>query len=163
MPTKSHTLIPYHLRDHNIQSWRKGFFLPLPKGDSSLLGSKKTTLSSRFRIYLFRFLFLGELGTCPQNLMPTWGVEPWENHKFPLGGMLKFTYEKPFFDNKNSIWKILGLKIQTVETCSSASSIHRSFRLWADFGRFWAVLGRFCCIDSGLQHALTWAEILKTS
>jgi hypothetical protein len=22
MPTKSHTLIPYHLRDHNIQSWR---------------------------------------------------------------------------------------------------------------------------------------------
>jgi hypothetical protein len=25
---------------------------------------------------LFGFLFLGELGTCPQNLMPTQGVEP---------------------------------------------------------------------------------------
>jgi hypothetical protein len=25
---------------------------------------------------LFRFLFLGELGTCPQNLIPTQGVEP---------------------------------------------------------------------------------------
>jgi hypothetical protein len=45
--------------------------LPLPKGDKSLLGSKKTTLSSIFRMSFFRFLFLGELGTCPQNLMPT--------------------------------------------------------------------------------------------
>jgi hypothetical protein len=31
---------------------------------------------SKFRMSLFRFLFLGELGTCPQNLMPTQGVEP---------------------------------------------------------------------------------------
>jgi hypothetical protein len=65
--------------------------------------------------------------------------------------------------------KILGLKIQTVETCSSASSTRRNFyflkstkisifggiskfRLWADFGKFWqfwAVLGRICCIGSG--------------
>jgi hypothetical protein len=51
-------------------------FLPLQKGDSSLLGSKKTTFLSKFRMSLFRFLFLGELGTCPQNLMPTQGVEP---------------------------------------------------------------------------------------
>jgi hypothetical protein len=50
--------------------------LPLQKGDSSLLGSKKTTFLSKFRMSLFRFLFLGELGTCPQNLMPTQGVEP---------------------------------------------------------------------------------------
>jgi hypothetical protein len=55
---------------------KKKFFLPLQKGDSSLLGSKKTTFSSRFRMSLFRFLFLGELGTCPQNLMTTRGVEP---------------------------------------------------------------------------------------
>jgi hypothetical protein len=48
----------------------------LPKGDSSLLGSKKTTFSSRFRMSLFRFLFLGELGICPKNLVPTLGVEP---------------------------------------------------------------------------------------
>jgi hypothetical protein len=50
--------------------------LPLPKGDSSLLGSKKNTFSSRYEMRLFAFLFLGELGTCPQNLMPTQGVEP---------------------------------------------------------------------------------------
>jgi hypothetical protein len=43
----------------------------MPKGDNSLLGSKKTTFSRRFRMNLFRFLFLGELGTCPHNLMPT--------------------------------------------------------------------------------------------
>jgi hypothetical protein len=35
--------------------------------------------------------------------------------------------QKLFSDNKNSIWKILGLKIQMVETCSSAPSIRRNF------------------------------------
>jgi hypothetical protein len=48
----------------------------MPKGDSSLLGSKKTTFPSRYEMCLFGFLFLGGLGTCPQNLMPTQGVEP---------------------------------------------------------------------------------------
>jgi hypothetical protein len=54
----------------------KKFFLPLQNGDSNHLGSKKTTFSSRYEMSLFIFLFLGELGTCPQNLMPTQGVEP---------------------------------------------------------------------------------------
>jgi hypothetical protein len=54
---------------------KKKLFLSLSKGDSSLLGSKKTTFSSRYEMSLSRFLFLGELGTCPQNLMPTQGVE----------------------------------------------------------------------------------------
>jgi hypothetical protein len=26
--------------------------------------------------------------------MPTQGVEAWENHQFPQGGMLKFTYSR---------------------------------------------------------------------
>jgi hypothetical protein len=47
--------------------------LPLPKGDSSLLGSKNPL----FQVDLeYASLLLGELGTCPQNLMPTRGVEP---------------------------------------------------------------------------------------
>jgi hypothetical protein len=75
-------------------------FFPLRKGDSSLLGSKKTTFSSRFRMSLFRFLFLGELGTCLQNLMPTRGEELGENHQFPQGGMLKFTYKDQFLTIK---------------------------------------------------------------
>ena len=81
-------------------------------------------------------------------------------------GYAEIHIQRPFFDNKNSIWNILGLKIQTVETCSSASSIHRNFyfwkkkksrflvefqsfifwQFWADFGsfeQFWAVLGSF--------------------
>jgi hypothetical protein len=49
---------------------------------------------------LFRFLFLGELGTCPQNLMPTRGVEPCENHQFSQGGMLNFTYKGHFLTIK---------------------------------------------------------------
>jgi hypothetical protein len=74
------------------------------------------------------------------------------------------------------------MKIQTVETCSSSSSINRNFyfkkilksrsfkvskwnfkvlslgsfgQILADFGQFWAVLGRNCCIDN-----LTVAESL---
>jgi hypothetical protein len=94
---------------------KKKFFWPLSEGDSNLLGSKKTTFSSRYGMSLFEFLFLGELGTCPQNLMPTRGVEPWENHQFPRGGMLKFTYKgrclaikiayEKFLDWKSKWWK----------------------------------------------------------
>jgi hypothetical protein len=47
--------------------------------------------------------------------MPTQGVEPWENHQFPQGGMLKFMYKdrfltikigyEKFFDWKSEWWK----------------------------------------------------------
>jgi hypothetical protein len=59
---------------------------------------------------LFRFLFLGELATCPQNLMPTQSVEPWENHQFPQGGMLKFTYKGRFLTIKIAYEKFLDWK-----------------------------------------------------
>jgi hypothetical protein len=127
----------------------KVFFAPT-KGDSNLLGSKKTTFSSTFRMCLFRFLFLGELGTCPQNLMPM------RKSSNSTRGYAEIHIQRPFFDNKNSIWKILGLKIQTMKTCSSASSIHRNFYFWNIlrsrflvefqsfvFGQIWAVLGNF--------------------
>jgi hypothetical protein len=45
-------------------------------------------------------------------------------------GYAEIHIQRPFFDNKNSIWKILRLKIQTVETCSSACSIHRNLYLF---------------------------------
>jgi hypothetical protein len=106
---------------------------------------------------------------------------------FPAKGYADIQIEMPFFDNKNSIWIILGLKIRMVETCSSASYTRRNlfiwksfylkntkisisgaiskFHLWADFGKFWqfwADLGRICSIHSGWEHARTWAEIFKT-
>jgi hypothetical protein len=75
------------------------------------------------------------------------------------------------WDNKNSIWNILGWKIQTAETCFSASSIHRNFyfckklksrflvefqsfvvrQIWADFGnfgQFWAEIAAFTVAES---------------
>jgi hypothetical protein len=55
---------------------KKKFFLPLSSRDNNLLESKKITFSSRHGMCLFGFLFLGELGTCLQNLMPTQDVEP---------------------------------------------------------------------------------------
>jgi hypothetical protein len=39
------------------------------------------------------FLFLSELGTCPQNLIPRRGVEHCEKIHFLQGGMLKFTHK----------------------------------------------------------------------
>jgi hypothetical protein len=53
------------------------------------------------------FLFLSELGTCPQNLIPTRGVEHGEKNHFLQGGMLKFTYKKLFFDKKKTYNKFL--------------------------------------------------------
>jgi hypothetical protein len=70
MPTKSYILIPYHLRDRNIQIEEKAIFAPAQGGQQSF-GVKKPTFSSRYEMCLFEFLFLGEVGTCPQNLMPT--------------------------------------------------------------------------------------------
>jgi hypothetical protein len=85
-------------------------FLPLPKGDNSLLGSKKATFSNKYEMSLIGFLFLSELGTCPQNLMPTQGVEPWKNHQFPQGGMLKFIYKGRFLTIKIAYEKFLDWK-----------------------------------------------------
>jgi hypothetical protein len=49
---------------------------------------------------------------------------------FSAKGYAEIHIQRPFFENKNSMWKILGLKIQTVKTCSSASSTHRNFCFW---------------------------------
>jgi hypothetical protein len=42
--------------------------------------------------------------------MPTQDVEPWENHQFPQGGMLKFTYKGHFLTIKIAYEKKLDLK-----------------------------------------------------
>jgi hypothetical protein len=39
---------------------------------------------------------------------------------FCTKGYAEIHIQRPFFDNKNSIWKILGLNIRMMETCSSA-------------------------------------------
>jgi hypothetical protein len=48
------------------------------------------------------FLFLSKLGTCPQNLIPTRGVEHCEKKHFPQGGKLKFTYKGRFLTIKKT-------------------------------------------------------------
>jgi hypothetical protein len=51
-------------------------FLAPAKGGQQCFGVQKTYFYSRYGLWDFKFLFLGELGTCPQNLIPTQGVEP---------------------------------------------------------------------------------------
>jgi hypothetical protein len=85
----------------------KQFFPPAPKGDSRVLKARKTILKSRYGISLSIFLFLSELGTCPQNLIPTRGVEHSEKNHFPQGGMVKFTYKGHFLTIKIAYEKFL--------------------------------------------------------
>jgi hypothetical protein len=49
------------------------------------------------------------------------------NSSISTRGYAEIHIQRPFFDNKNSICKILGLKIQMVETCSSASFTRTNF------------------------------------
>jgi hypothetical protein len=47
----------------------------MPKGDNKVLEAKKTIFLNINGMSLFGFLFIGDLGTCPQNLVFTRGVE----------------------------------------------------------------------------------------
>jgi hypothetical protein len=76
---------------------KKKFFSPLPKGYNAVLEAQKTIFWNRIGFPDFIFLFLGELGTCLEDLILMRDVEPYENGHFPQGGMLKFTYKGYFF------------------------------------------------------------------
>jgi hypothetical protein len=52
----------------------KKVFSMYSRGTTEFWGPKKPFF--RYGSRDFKFLFLGELGTCPQNLMPIQGVEP---------------------------------------------------------------------------------------
>jgi hypothetical protein len=111
---------------------------------------------------------------------------------FSTRGYAEIHIQRPFFTNKNSIWKILGLKIQTVETCSSASSTHRNFYFWkilksrflvvfqsfvfgqilanfGSFGQFWANFPAFTVAEIlgwNLQNPITfqpWVQMLHVT
>jgi hypothetical protein len=90
---------------------------------------------------------------------------------FSTKGYAEIHIQRPFFDNKISIWKILGLKIRTVKTCSSAFSTRTNFYFWkilksrflvefqsfifgqilanlGSFGQFWADFATLTVADS---------------
>jgi hypothetical protein len=96
---------------------------------------------------------------------------------FSARGYAEIHIQRPFFDNKNSIWKFLGLKIQTKETCSSTPSTHRNIFFWkilnyqflaefqsfifgqilanfGNFGQFWADFAALTVANSMPQHGL---------
>jgi hypothetical protein len=63
------------------------------KGYNRVLEAKKAIFKSRYGLKDFEFLFLGELGTCQQNLISTRLMKPWKKCHFAQRGMLKFTYK----------------------------------------------------------------------
>jgi hypothetical protein len=123
-------------------------------------------------------LLLGELGTCQQNLISMRRMEPWKKCHFAQRGMLKFTYKGHFLTIKIAYGKFLNWKSKWwkhflvpplyVEILFLRNTKILSFGgiqsfVLGWFWQFWAVLGRFCCIGSGWQHAQRSLEILKTS
>ena len=127
------------------------------------------------------FLFLSELGTCPHKSHTCKRCGTLRKKSFSARGYAEIHIQRPFFDNKNSIWNILGLKIQTVETCSSGTSIHWFFyfwktlksrflvefqsfafrQIWADFGsfgQFWAEIAAFTVAESMPELGLKFSK-----
>ena len=74
----------------------KKFFFHVPKEDNRVLETKKT----RYGMSLFKILFLVELSTCLQILIPTRGVENWEKNA-------EIHIQSLCFDNKKDILKKL--------------------------------------------------------
>jgi hypothetical protein len=82
----------------------------MPGGYSRVSEAKKAIFWSGYGPCLSIFLFLSELATCPQNLIPMGGVEHWEKNHFPQGGMLKFTYKGRFLTIKKPYKEVLYSK-----------------------------------------------------
>jgi hypothetical protein len=103
--------------------------------------------------------------------MPTRGVEPWENHQFPQGGMLKFTYKGHFLTieivyEKFLVWKskqwkhvlVPLLHVQFLFIFKTLKSqflvVFQSFifgQILANFGTFgqiWANFATLTMVDS---------------
>jgi hypothetical protein len=74
----------------------------MPEGYSRVSEAEKTIFWGMCGMSLFGFLFIGEIGTCPQNFTPTGGVEHRGKNQFPQVGMLKFTYKGHFLTIKKA-------------------------------------------------------------
>jgi hypothetical protein len=79
----------------------------MPIGDTKVLEAHKTTFSSRHGWCIILFLSLSELDICPQNLIPTSGVEHREKIYFSQWGMLKFTNKGHFLTIEKTSPKLL--------------------------------------------------------
>jgi hypothetical protein len=77
--------------------------------------------------------------------------ETFKKTSFCTKGYAEIHKQRPFFDIKNGILKILVLKIQMMCTCFGAPSTHGSFifeekpksQFLIEFWQFWAVIGNF--------------------
>jgi hypothetical protein len=121
------TLIPHRLQDHNVQSWKKVFFHCALKGQQSFEG-QKTIFKNRYGMSLSIFLFLSEVGTCPQNLISTRGVEHWGKNHF-LQGVCWNSHTKAIFWPKKR-----HIKNSWIENPNGENML---------FGQILAVLGSF--------------------
>jgi hypothetical protein len=79
----------------------------MPEGYSRPSEAPKSNFRRGYGMLLSIFLFVSELGTCPQNPIPRKCVEHVEKNHFPQGGMLKFTYKGRFLTNKKAYEKSL--------------------------------------------------------
>jgi hypothetical protein len=76
MSTKSYTLI-CTISEIIMFKVDENVFFPCAQGDNRVFEAQITIFLSRCRLWDFIFLFLGELGTCLLNTIPTkmWNIE----------------------------------------------------------------------------------------
>jgi hypothetical protein len=126
----------------------------MPERYISVSGARKTIFGPRYGLPDFTFLFLVELGAHVQNLIFTKVVEWLPKKKNSAKGYAE-----------------IGLKIQMVETCSSAYFIHRNFYFWktlksqflAEFqsfisGQIWADFPSFTVAESMPKLGLKFSK-----
>ena len=149
MSTKSHTLIPHQLQDHNVQSWKSCFFPCAKREQQSFEGPK----NHFFALWILTVLM---------HIKEDWvSYLYWKNHiqkscgrlpknLFSARGYTEIHKQMPFFDNKNSIWKKFNQKSERWEHALLLSLYieififekYQNLNFWWNFkvsslGRFW--------------------------
>jgi hypothetical protein len=150
---------------------------------------RKLFFGVKYGLRDFILLFLVELVTCLQNLIPSRGMEHWEKNYFPQEGMLKFTYKDSFLTIKKSYKKLVYWKSKWGHTLVPPLHVEFFFArnkksqiLVVNFWWFFisgvvsilklivfglilaklVVLGKFYCIDSGWEHVQSKTKIIET-
>ena len=88
-PNLTHTFLIIY-KTIKIKVEKKVVFPCMPKKYNSVLGAQKTILWSRSGLRDFKFLSLGKLGICPQNLITHNTYGTLRRYHFAQRGMLKF-------------------------------------------------------------------------
>ena len=100
----------------------KKVFSHVAKRVSSILRAKKFIFGSKYELWLFTFLFLGELGIFLCNFYPHRTYKTYRNAWSFTWRYAESQIQRHVFDNKKGMFRVIGLGIRTVRSCLGTSS-----------------------------------------